>query len=119
MKDILLENLAFHLNGRLWIESNNDRFLGIGRLELLEKIEVHGSISKAAQAMGMSYKKAWDLISSINAQVRVPLVSTQAGGKRGGGAVLTPEGKRVVEIFQGMQARFQQFIEQETARLYE
>ncbi|OUJ71630.1 winged helix-turn-helix domain-containing protein [Hymenobacter crusticola] len=119
MKDILLENLAFSLNGRLWIESTDDRFLGIGRLELLEKIETFGSISKAAQAMGMSYKKAWDLVSSMNGQVRTPLVSTQAGGKRGGGAALTPEGKQILETFQGMQARFRQFMEQETARLYE
>jgi molybdate transport system regulatory protein len=118
VKDLLLESLTFHLNGRLWIESTNDRFLGIGRLELLEKIELYGSISKAAQAMGMSYKKAWDLVSSMNAQVRVPLVSTQAGGKRGGGATLTPEGKQAVIIFQGMQARFRQFMEQETERLY-
>ncbi|GGF05648.1 winged helix-turn-helix domain-containing protein [Hymenobacter cavernae] len=113
MKDLLLENLAFTLNGRLWIESTNDRFLGIGRLELLEKIDAYGSISKAAQAMGMSYKKAWDLVSSMNAQVRTPLVMTQAGGKKGGGAALTVEGKQVVEMFRGMQARFQQFMEQE------
>jgi len=119
MKDILLQDLAFSLNGRLWIESTNDRFLGIGRLELLDHIEATGSISKAAQAMGMSYKKAWDLVSSMNAQVRTPLVSTQAGGKSGGGAALTPEGKQVLETFRGMQERFRQFIEQETTKLCE
>lgn len=102
MHELFAENQAFQANGRLWIEGPADRFLGIGRLELLEHIQATGSISKAAKAMGMSYKKAWDLVSSMNAQARHPLVGAQAA----------------VAEFRAMQARFAQFLADETARLY-
>ncbi|KUG07627.1 winged helix-turn-helix domain-containing protein [Solirubrum puertoriconensis] len=117
MKDLLPDTTSYRVNGRLWIEGPTDRFLGIGRLELLQHIKVQGSISKAAQAMSMSYKRAWELVSSMNAQAREPLVSTQTGGQRGGGAVLTPTGEQALAEFEAMQARFRAFMEQETARL--
>ncbi|GAA4008419.1 winged helix-turn-helix domain-containing protein [Hymenobacter fastidiosus] len=119
MKDLLRPDLTFHLNGRLWIEGPDDRFMGIGRLELLAKIQALGSISKAAQAMEMSYKRAWDLVNSLNQQARQPLVDTQTGGKRGGGAVVTAAGQQLVAEFEAMQARFQAFLAQETQRLSE
>ena len=117
MKELLLTPEGFRLDGRLWLQGPADRFMGIGRLELLGHIAQTGSISKAAQVMGMSYKKAWDLVSSMNAQVKEPLVSTQTGGSHGGGTVLTPAGQRVMVAFQAMQTRFQEFVRQETERL--
>ena len=117
MKDLLRPDLHFRLHGRLWIEGPADRFMGIGRLELLEKIHALGSISKAAKAMGMSYKRAWDLVSSLNQQAREPLVGTQAGGRRGGGAVVTAAGQQLITEFQAMQARFAAFLATETRRL--
>ena len=119
MHELFAENQAFRANGRLWVEGPADRFLGIGRLELLERIQATGSISKAAKEMGMSYKKAWDLVSSMNAQARQPLVGAQAGGAHGGGATLTEAGAAVVAEFRAMQARFAQFLADETARLYQ
>jgi len=119
MKDLLRPDLTFRLNGRLWIEGPAERFMGIGRLELLEKIQEFGSISKAAQAMEMSYKRAWDLVNSLNQQARQPLVDTQTGGKRGGGAVVTAEGLRLLTEFRAMQARFQEFLAAENQRLAE
>ena len=118
MHELLKENQVFRANGRLWIEGPADRFLGIGRLELLERIQASGSISRAAREMQMSYKKAWDLVASMNAQARRPLVSTQAGGPHGGGAALTPAGEQALAEFQAMQARFAEFLAVETARLY-
>ncbi|GAC1605199.1 MAG: hypothetical protein NVS3B25_34510 [Hymenobacter sp.] len=67
--------------------------------------------------MNMSYKRAWDMVASMNAQVRTPLVQTQTGGKRGGGAGLTPAGERVVAEFRALHARFAAFLADETARL--
>lgn len=119
MNDLLPDPAAFRVNGRLWIEGPADRFLGIGRLELLRHIEQLGSISRAAQAMNMSYKRAWELVSSMNAQAREPLVSTQTGGTRGGGARLTPAGARAVAAFEALQQRFQAFVAEETRRLQE
>jgi molybdate transport system regulatory protein len=117
MKDLFPDPATFRVNGRLWIEGPQDRFLGIGRLELLLHIRQLGSISKAAQAMSMSYKRAWELVSSMNAQAREPLVSTQTGGPQGGGARLTAAGERAVAEFEALQARFQAFVADETARL--
>lgn len=117
MKALLLPTQTYRLNGRLWLETDEGRFLGIGRLQLLEHIAELGSISKAAQAMGMSYKRAWDLVSSMNTQAAAPLVSTQTGGSRGGGAVVTAAGHAAIVTFQELQARFQAFMTTETLRL--
>lgn len=117
MKALLRPAKTYHLNGRLWLETDEGRFLGIGRLELLEHIAELGSISKAAQAMGMSYKRAWDLVSSMNAQAATPLVSTQTGGTKGGGAVVTDAGQVAIVAFRELQARFQEFMALETQRL--
>jgi len=117
MKSLLLPEKMYRLNGRLWLETEDGRFLGIGRLELLEHISALGSISKAAQAMGMSYKRAWDLVSSLNAQATTPLVATQTGGSKGGGAVVTAAGQQAIAEFKALQARFQEFMMAETTRL--
>jgi len=117
MKTLLRDNLTFRLNGRLWVETDAERFMGIGRLELLTHIQEQGSISKAAQRMGMSYKRAWDLVSSLNAQAARPLVLTQTGGKSGGGAEVTAEGQQLVQEFRALQERFQEFLWAEAARL--
>ena len=118
MKTLLQPTKTYRLNGRLWLETEEGRFLGIGRLELLERIAELGSFSKAAQAMGMSYKRAWDLVSSMNAQAATPLVSTQTGGTKGGGAVVTEAGQAAIVSFQELQARFQAFMALETQRLH-
>jgi molybdate transport system regulatory protein len=117
MKTMLLPTKTYRLNGRLWLETDDGRFLGIGRLELLEQIAALGSISKAAQAMGMSYKRAWDLVSSMNAQAATPLVATQTGGSRGGGAAVTEAGQEAIVAFKAIQTRFQAFMAAETTRL--
>lgn len=118
MKALLLPAKTYRLNGRLWLETDDGRFLGIGRLELLEHIAALGSISKAAQAMGMSYKRAWDLVSSMNAQAVAPLVGTQTGGARGGGATVTDAGQQAMVAFREVQARFAAFMAAETEWLH-
>lgn len=119
MKNLLPDASTFRLTGRVWVEGATERFLGIGRLELLEHIQATGSISKAAVAMGMSYKRAWDLVQSMNTQAARPLVATQTGGKSGGGTVVTPEGEQALAEFRGIQTRFQEFLAEETRRLRE
>lgn len=116
MKELLRADLPFRLNGRLWIEAD-ERFMGVGRLELLRHIQALGSISKAAQAMNMSYKRAWDLVKSLNAQARAPLVLTQTGGKHGGGTEITPTGEQILQEFSELQERFQAFMQAEEQRL--
>ena len=83
----------------------------------MEKIIEHGSISKAAKEMKMTYKKAWELINSMNSQSEKPLVLTQTGGGGGGGAVVTEEGKLAISLFKGLRQRLDAFIIEENERL--
>ena len=77
--------------------------LGPGKIALLERIEAEGSISAAGRAMGMSYKRAWDLVAALNAAFRAPLVQAQMGGRHGGGAALTPLGREIVATYRALE----------------
>src|SRR5579859_2118087 len=73
--------------------------IGPGKILLLENINSCGSISAAGRAMNMSYKRAWDLVDEINRICRRAAVERQAGGKNGGGAMLTPFGLSLIERY--------------------
>lgn len=79
--------------------------LGRGKIELLEQIGRSGSISAGGRALGMSYRRAWLLIASLNQAFRKPVVETAHGGEHGGGALLTPFGREVIRRFHGMERR--------------
>jgi molybdate transport system regulatory protein len=102
--------------GRIWLEGEAGTFIGYGRAVLLERIREYGSISKAAQAMEMSYKHAWDLVKSMQEQAGEPLVATSRGGRGGGGAQLTRRGDELLAAFWAMQQRFDLFLADETTR---
>ncbi len=73
--------------------------MGPGKADLLEAIATTGSIAAAARAMGMSYRRAWMLVDTMNACFRVPLVSATKGGVEGGGATLTPTGRKALREY--------------------
>lgn len=77
--------------------------IGPGKIELLENIASEGSISAAARSMEMSYKHAWDLIEEMNQLFGKPLLDTETGGRRGGGAQLTPLGLSVISRFRAIE----------------
>jgi molybdate transport system regulatory protein len=77
--------------------------MGPGKAELIERIAHTGSISAAARAMGMSYRRAWQLVEALNAAYKKPVVVTAVGGERGGGAQVTPYGRRLAERFRAME----------------
>ena len=78
--------------------------LGPGKIRLLEMIEETGSISAAGRAMAMSYRRAWLLVDSLNAMCQTPVVETQHGGQKGGGARLTTLGKALVARYRAIEA---------------
>jgi molybdate transport system regulatory protein len=116
IRDVLNDG-AYKVNGSLWVEGNGTRFLGPGPVELLEGIERTGSINKAAKAMGMSYKKAWDLVNRLNTMAATPFVHTTIGGGDGGGSTISPEAKQLIAWHQQLRDRFRQFLETESAAL--
>ena len=89
---------------RIRIVFGDDEMIGPGKAELLERIGRTGSISAAAREMGMSYKRAWMLVETLNAMFRDPVVSSTRGGQQGGGAVLTETGGRVLDLYRRFEA---------------
>jgi molybdate transport system regulatory protein len=113
----LLKTGSYKVNGSLWIEGDGQRFFGPGPVELLEHISQTGSISKGAKAMGMSYKKAWELVNRINGMSVDPFVLTSVGGEDGGGSTISEEAKEMIAYYRDLRERFRLFLEKETAGL--
>lgn len=79
--------------------------MGPGKADLLEAIAGEGSISGAGRVLGMSYRRTWLLVDTMNRCWRTPLVETAAGGSAGGGARLTDLGREVLGRYRGLEAR--------------
>ncbi len=89
----------------LRIDFAGGRRLGPGKVLLLEAIDQQGSISAAGRAIGMSYKRAWDLIEEMNGIFKLPVIASKSGGAKGGGAVLTDVGREIVDAYRDMEAQ--------------
>jgi molybdate transport system regulatory protein len=76
-----------------------DETIGLGKINLLALLGEAGSISAAARQMGMSYRRAWFLLNSMQSGFRDPLFVTERGGSSKGGATLTPLGKDLIRRY--------------------
>jgi molybdate transport system regulatory protein len=108
---------SYHFCGHIWIDGPEGTFIGYGRVILLERIREHGSITKAAKSMDMSYRHAWELIDSMNRQAPAPFIETSTGGKGGGGTRLTGEGEQAITMFWDFHRHFQDFLVQEEKKI--
>lgn len=102
---------------RLRVILGPETLFGPGKADLLQGIDETGSIAAAGRRMGMSYKRAWYLIDSINTYFQEPVVISTKGGPKGGGAVLTDTGKAVLELFREMQHKSEAAIAGELKEL--
>ena len=84
---------------RLRVTRGADIAVGPGKIDLLEAIAKTGSITAAARTLGMSYRRAWLLVDTMNRCFRAPVVEAEVGGKRGGGARLTAPGAEAVRRY--------------------
>jgi molybdate transport system regulatory protein len=89
---------------RLTLVLNSGARIGPGKAALLESVHSSGSISGAARAMGMDYKRAWLLIDSLNQAFKTPAVERTTGGAGGGGAALTPFGEGLLARYRKIEA---------------
>jgi molybdate transport system regulatory protein len=87
--------------------------MGPGKADLLHAIEETGSISAAARAMGMSYRRAWLLVDTMNQSFKAPVVETATGGQKGGGALVTALGQEVLQRYEQMEAKAAASVEKE------
>ena len=89
---------------RIRIVFGAHEMIGPGKADLLERVDRCGSIAAAGREMGMSYKRAWELIGTLNAMFRGPLVESTRGGPGGGGAMLTDLGREVLAQYRAFEA---------------
>ena len=101
-----LKAVGLKADGRFWLTLDGRNFLGRGRIELLQRIRETGSISKAAKAMKMSYKAAWDAADAMNTAWQSPLVDSGPAGSR-----LTEDAERLIAAYQKAEARHAAFME--------
>ena len=91
--------------------------IGPGKVQLLELIRDTGSIAAAGRNMGMSYKRAWHLVDTMNRCFKSPLVEASKGGAHGGGAQLTPRALKVIELYRRLENQARKAAGADLARL--
>lgn len=90
--------------------------IGPGKAALVSHIDETGSISAAARAMGMSYRRAWKLVEALNESFSQPVVLTAIGGRRGGGARVTDFGRKLVRAYHRMENKASAAIQSDLRR---
>lgn len=106
-----------HLGARLRLVLGPDIAIGPGKVDLLEQVKQSGSIAEAGRTLGMSYKRAWQLISTMNDAFKVPVVVTSRGGASKGGATLTPFGEDLLERYRRIQAETEMTVQADLEHL--
>ncbi|RQR42083.1 MULTISPECIES: TOBE domain-containing protein [unclassified Burkholderia] len=103
------------LAGELWLRAGQQTLGGATRIALLAAIGDTGSITRAAKAVGLSYKAAWDAIDTMNNLAGEPLVTRSTGGKGGGGTTLTPRATSLIAAFRTIEREHRRFIDAASA----
>jgi molybdate transport system regulatory protein len=93
---------------RFRVDFGRDEAVGPGKIALLEQIGRGGSLSQAARALGMSYRRGWQLLASLNGSFRERVALTAKGGRGGGGARLTPFGELLIRAYREFDAEVQE-----------
>lgn len=109
--------MNYKIKSRIWIESNEHVLLGEGRVKLLKTIQETGSLSKAAKSLNLSYKKAWQLLDSVNKSAKKPVTINSVGGKGGGGVELTEYGKSLISAFDEINKNCWAFLDQQLEKI--
>ena len=91
---------GLEIRSKIWVEVDGEPVFGKGRRLLLEAIDTHGSINRAAKEVGISFRKAWGHIKAMEDRLGIPLVERTVGGRNGGGAVVTKEAKQFLQKFE-------------------
>ena len=95
---------------KLQLYCGDEIAMGPGKADLLAAIAREGSISAAGRALGMSYRRAWLLVDTMNRCFANPLVEAHPGSGKSAGAKLTPAGEAALAAYRGLSARVEQSI---------
>jgi len=99
------------IRSKIWIEAGGEPVFGRGRRFLLEAIDTHGSINRAAQEVDISFRKAWSHIKAMEERLGVKLVDRQTGGRNGGGAILTSDARLFLKKYEVLETRIQEIVD--------
>ncbi len=109
----------FEIGGSLEVSSRGRRYLGGDRIDLLEAIDRLGSITKAARAVNLSYKAAWDTVDAMNNLAEKPLLISASGGQHGGGSYLTHHGRDIVHLYRLLESGYLRLLAQMQAQVHD
>ena len=99
------------LRGQVWVEVGGKPALTEAGADLLEQIEICGSLSEAARRLRFSYRRAWMLLDAMNTRWPSPVVRTATGGHHGGGATLTDLGRHVLKTYRDLQLQLEHLLD--------
>jgi len=124
MAKFFFGRFSMEIKAKFWIENRGEVVLGAGKAALLQAVDRLGSIQQAADEFGMSYRHAWGAIRRIENRAGFKIVNTKLGGKEGGGARLTAQGKAFVDrvdflltdLHRMVEKRFKQKTEKHSLR---
>jgi molybdate transport system regulatory protein len=102
---------------RIRLVFEDGAMIGPGKADLLEAIRDTGSIAEAGRRLGMSYKRAWTLVETLNATFAAPLVESRRGGAGVGGAALTEAGETALSQYRRLEAKASRAVAAEVAAL--
>ena len=103
---------ALSPRSKVWLERNGQVVLSAWRVELLEAVAETGSLTRAAERLGVPYRTAWYKLKDVETRLGLKLVQSQSGGAEGGGSLLTDEGRALVERFRRVNAGIAELVEQ-------
>jgi len=102
----------------LWIEKDGVVVLSAWRVGLLETIDATCSISAAAKKLKLPYRRAWEKLQEIEGGLGIKVIETAIGGTGGGGARLTPAGRKAIEQFHKFSAGFEDKVQERYAKVF-
>lgn len=111
-------NNEMEIRSKLWIEVRGEPVFGRGRRFLLQAIDKHGSINQAAKEINISYRKAWSYIKAMEERLGIKLVERQAGGRNGGGAVLTKDAREFLNKYEQMEEGIRETVDEKFKQIF-
>ena len=112
----MADKLRFALTLRLY--GGDEKIFGPGIAELLERVDEMHSLRKATIAMGMAYSKAWSIIKTAEQSLSFPLLISTTGGRGGGGAELSPEGRRFLQAYRAFEQTVHDYADEVFEELF-
>lgn len=106
------------IKSKLWIEVEGEPVFGRGRRFLLEAIDSHGSINRAAKEVDIPFRRAWSHINAMEERLGVKLIERQTGGRNGGGAVLTDDARKFLKKYGALEKGIQELVDDKFRRIF-